>query len=273
MRLNDTQLRYTNPGASEDLVVPINLVAPVSLDAMKANVLKNQQRPVTWIDSIPEHDGVAIICGAGPSLKDCMGDIISLNGEIFASNSAAGYLLSRGIDVDYQVMLDPHPILKTDFAPAKKHLLASIVDPEIFEIATDAVLWHPNTEWIEEVIKPDCPPFTYIGGGVTVTNSALCLAYTMGYRKFHVFGVDSSHKDGKTHVQDVAGLEGFAVLIHENGKEYQTTYDMKQQAVIFMEIYRQLTEIGCTIEVYGEGLLPDMFKANSQRHFCENSTT
>jgi hypothetical protein len=222
----------------------------------------NQQRDIPWLKECAEHDGVAIICGAGPSLEDTLDEVRALKGTIFACNSAANYLLDRGFDVDYQAMLDPHPIRDCDFAPTKGHLIASIVDPKMFDRAKNAVLWHPYMDWIEDKLRPDCPEFAYIGGGVTVTNSVLCIAYTMGYREFHIFGMDSSFREEKTHVQEVLDEGAFNVWVTQNGKTYQTAYDMKEQARVFLGMHGHLTSIGCNITVYGSGLLPDMFKAN-----------
>lgn len=262
MRLIDTSFIYSNPGTTQDLVVPVNLVPGVTVEVMKENAEINQKWQIPWVDTCEPHDGAAIICGAGPSLADTLDELRSLKGDIFASNSAAGYLMDQGFEVEYQTMLDPHPMLSLDFAPAKKHLLASIVDTNLFCMAQNPILWHPNTSWIDECIKPDCPPFTFIGGGVTVSNSAMCIAYTMGYREFHVFGMDSSHRDDKSHVREVQSLEPLACTVTENGTDYKTSFDMKAQAVVFMEIHKLLTDAGCSVKVYGSGLLPDMYKAN-----------
>lgn len=262
MRLLDPDLRYTNPGTSADLVLRVELVTPVDDEGMKANVIENQKLDIPWVKECPAHDGVAIICGAGPSLADTIEEIRQIKGDIFASNSANGYLIDRGVPVEYQVMLDPYPVRDGDCYAAKTHLLASIVDPRMFTLAKSPVLWHPSIEWMDALIKPDAPEFCYIGGGITVSNSAVCLAYTMGYRKFHIFGMDSSHREEKTHVEDVFELESFSVLITEGGKDYRTTYDMKQQVVVFLQLHKLLTAAGCDITVHGSGLLPDLFRRN-----------
>ena len=257
MNLADQELRYKNPGTNQDLVIGIKMVSPVSREEMARNLKINQMRDVSWLKECPAHDGVAIICGAGPSIEDTLEEIRGIDGTIFACNSAAHYLLNNGFDVDYQVMLDPYPVREVDYAPAKHHLLASIVDPKMFEMAQDVTLWQPCMDWIEELIRPDCPEFVYIGGGVTVANSAICIAYTMGYRKFHIFGMDSSFRDNKTHVKDVPEFGAFYVRVKENGKEYETAYDMKEQARVFLGMREYLKSIGCIIKVYGSGLLPD----------------
>jgi SAM-dependent methyltransferase len=46
-----------------------------------------------------------------------------------------------------------------------------------------------------------------------------------------------------------------------NGKDYIASLTMKLQAEKFMETSAALKEAGCSISVYGDGLLPDMFNA------------
>jgi hypothetical protein len=263
MNLYETAIRHTNPNTTQDLVIPIDLIPSVDHQTMVNNVLANQDRDVPWLNECQAHNRVAIICGAGPSLADTVDELKAIEGDVFASNSAAKYLIDRGIDVDHQVTLDPNKIILTDFEPrAKSHLLASIVETDLFAMSQNATLWHPNIKWLEDLIKPDCKPFVYIGGGITVTNSAMCIAWTLGYRTFHVFGVDSSFRNGNTHATGAQIIEPYRITVSNNGKNYESSYDMKQQAVVFLEIHKQLSAAGGKIHVYGSGLLPDIFNAN-----------
>lgn len=265
MKLDDTFFQYRNPETTKDLIIPIGMEGTVTLEETKVNVKANILHDVPWLDESPAHDGVAIICGAGPSLADTIDQVKAAQeagGKIFASNSACAYLISQGIKVDYQSILDPHKWMADDLAEADCHLLASFVNPALFKAAKNPVLWHPLTDWIEGYIPEGRSNFTFIGGGITVTNSSLCLAYTMGYREFHVHGMDSSHRAGKKHVAECTEADGLAVIVEEGGKTYATTYDMKQQVVVFRELRKQLIDAGCTVKVFGSGLLPDMFKAN-----------
>ncbi len=261
MRLDDEKLIYRNPGTSQDLVIGVNLYVPVEDHEIRRNFRQNQIHDVPWIDEAEAHGRTAIICGAGPSLRDTLDDLKAIDGDIFASNSACKFLADSGLTVHNQVVLDPHPIALTNFDHrAERHLLASTVDPTFFYLSANAALWHPNLSWLDEELKDGHPQFMYIGGGITVTNSSMCLAYTMGYREFHVFGMDSSYKGQDSHVIAVQELPAFNLIITENGKEYLTAWDLKQQVMIYREIHRQLEGLGCKIKVHGSGLLPDMFK-------------
>lgn len=272
MNLYDTEIRHKNPDTEQELVIPIKLVGPVSIEKYKENFFANIKRDVPWLDESAPTDTPAIICGAAPSLNSSIEDIRRLKdsgAKIYACNSSNKVLIDDGIEVDYQPMLDPLPFMDKYIHPgAKTHLLASYVDPVCFDAAKNIVLWHPSTDWIVEALKDDPRKFMYIGGGVSVAICALCLAYTMGHRELHIFGMDSCfHGDafyakGREISEDEGGI--LYVTVEHEGKTYQTSYDMKQQVVIFIEVAKLLVEAGCKLNVYGEGLLQDVWRSKQK---------
>lgn len=269
MDLYDTAIRHKNPDTNQELIIPIKLVGPVSYDKYKANFLSNIERHVPWLDESPINDIPAIICGAAPSLLNHLDKIKELQGnggKVFGCNSACKTLYDHGVEVDYQPVLDAHECMKNYMhLDAKSHILASYVDTSLFEMSKNAILFHPSIDWIEEHLKDDPRKFMYIGGGVSVTISALCIAYTMGYREIHVFGMDSCFEGDKWY----ANGEGIAkhetnqleVTVDFNDKSYRTTYDMKQQVIVFVDIAKLLLDSGCKLGVHGEGLLQDVWKS------------
>lgn len=261
MRLDETALRYRNKEATQDLILPVELVGTTSLEEAQQNLRANLSHPI-WLNGSEAHDGVAIICGNGPSLADTLDEIRELDGTIYACNDAANMLIDNGIEVDYQVILEAQPRIVDELAPAKRHLLASMCHPSVFARCENATLWHPVSPWVEDEIPDDCQPFMYIGGSSTVSMFTLSIAYTMGYRSLHTFGLDSSHSNGKEHATRNFDTPGrIFVTVEEFGNEYKTTYDMKEQVRVFMVMARQLNELGCKIEVHGSGLLPDVYRS------------
>ncbi len=240
------------------------LVGTVSDDQMKSNVIENMKLAREWLIEKEPHDGVALICGAGPSLLDTLPDIKAKKGTIFASNSAAGFLHNHGIEPDYQVLLDAHIRTLDEIGPAKNHLLASTVSPIAFERLPKAILWHPSTLWIDDFV-PENRDFTFIGGGITVTNSSICIAYTLGFREIHCYGMDSSHRETThaTEQPDIESLMLMSVEVESLGKTYKTTYDLKQQVLVFNELYKLLMEAECKVIVHGSGLLPDLYTSTT----------
>lgn len=262
MKLQDTAFTHRNPQASTELVIPIGLVPTVGQEQSLQNVKDNCKRDIEWLCEQPAHEKEAVICGAAPSLKQFYPDIYykqSAGAVVFGCNSAAKHLACADIKSDYQVLLDPLESVADEFYPAKKHLLASIVSPSVFDMAADPVLWHPCIDWVAEYADGFERDFSYIGGGVTVTMSALCIAYTMGFRKIHLYGVDSSFSRNSFYVDKAGCGDGrLLVTVEAKGQTYKTTYDMKQQVVVFLELQKMLKANGCEVKVYGNGLLPDM---------------
>lgn len=269
MDLYDTAVRYRNPNTNQDLVLPVRLVGPVSYEKYKENFLSNIQHDLPWLDESPVHDAPAIICGAAPSLiknLDKIRELKERGGKVFGCNSACKTLADNGIEVDYQPVLDAHECMANYMhLDAKCHILASYVDTKLFDMSKNVIVFHPSIDWIEEHLKDDPRKFMYIGGGISVTISALCIAYTMGYREIHVFGMDSCF-DGDAFYANGKGIakdetNQLEVTIDFNGKSYRTTYDMKQQVIVFIEVAKLLLESGCKLGVYGQGLLQDVWKS------------
>lgn len=270
MQLQDTSYRIMNPGASQELVIPITLLPPISGDKYKSNLEKNIVLDIPWLDESPVNDRPAVVCGAAPSMRKYTDTIkeISTKGAVFACNSAAKYLIDHGIEVDFQPMLDPHPIMiESMHSGAKSHLLASYVDPALFKVANNPVIWHPCEEWVEERLKDEQRSFTYIGVGISVAISTLCIAYTMGHREIHVFGMDSCFEGDAFYANGKGAVTGetapLYVDVEFNGKTYKTTYDMKQQVLVFVEIAKLLLKHGVQLKVYGDGLLQDVWRSSN----------
>jgi len=261
LEINDDSLRYQNPEAKGELRIPFSFVGTVSFEQAEANVKANMKHPF-WLNVVPEHDGVAVLCGNAPSLSDTLDEIRQLGGTIFAGNDAANLLIENGVDVDYQVMLDPHYRAVNELADAKNHLFASAVDPVLFNMKPDAVLWHTHSEdrWIDKLIPKDHPPFTYIGGSCSVSVYAMSIAYTLGFREIHMFGVDSSYKGGQTHakgaITDELGVINVKVKVGDS--VFETNTGLKEQARHIVQMIDLFEKNNCKVYVHGSGLLPSL---------------
>ena len=78
---------------------------------------------------------------------------------------------------------------------------------------------------------------------------------------FHIFGADSSYaNDGNTHVNgSLVPEKDMEIWVgnHEGNKRFRTTPEWCAQVEEFKAIYPYFYNyIGCSIEVYGDGLLP-----------------
>jgi hypothetical protein len=232
-----------------------------------ALVLDNSKRIKKWVKTEPAHDGIAILCGGGPSLADTLREIREIKGKVFALNGAASYLDKNGIAPDFQVIMDAKPETASLVGPAKRHLFASQVDPECFNRVPTATLWHATYGNLKVDEQPGFPKhdddYCLIGAAVSAGNTALVLLYALGYRTIHVFGMDSSRRWADAgHAYRQAMNDGEPCTVVEyGGKEYICSVPMAMQAKHFVSRAAQLRDAGVSIHVHGSGLLPDM--ANS----------
>lgn len=264
----DFVMRHRNEGASEDLVVPVHLTCNTPDEILHANIRANSCPNKQWVGTSEPHEGIAVICGGGPSLEEDLGLIDALHAQgakIFALNGAAGYLASKGIWADYQVIVDAREETKDLIGPAKKHLFASQVHPFLFKRVPDAELFHvnPHADFNDflEIIPAYPREYVLVGSHGSVGNVTLALAFAMGYRDLQCFGFDSSHKAdaGHAYEQPMNALEPMT-RTEFNGKTYLSTFTMRSQANVFPRLAGDLIDLGCKITVHGYGLLPDRWK-------------
>ena len=247
------------------LTLNVHLICNTSDDDIYSNIRANSRLPGKWVQYVEPHDGVAILCGSGPSLADTLDEIrskVAAGGKVFAMNGAAKFLAEHGIMPDYQVMIDAREATADLIGPAKEHLFASQVHPECFKRMPKARLWHLQVETIDDLLPEYSHGYCLIGGAASVGNTATCLAYAMGYRNLQIYGYDSSHRDGEGHAFHQKMNEGDpCAAVTLNGKDYIASFTMKMQAEKFQDTSKALIEAGTHIEVHGSGLLPDMFNA------------
>ncbi len=264
---SNLQVKHWNPGATMPLVLPVQLVCNTPEEVVNDNIRENSRRPNKWLCAQPAHDRVAVICGSGPSLADEVDAIRrrldTEDAALFALNGAATFLRDRVAYPDFQIILDAQPKTAELIGPARQHLLASQVHPDCFKWAPQAILWHLQVEGIDDLLPTDLhvgEPYALIGAASSVGTTALVVAYALGYRTMHVYGCDSSHRDGESHVvrQPMNDGEPYCSVAF-NGKEYRTSLTMKLQAERFPTTARLLEREGCKIHVHGSGLLPDIW--------------
>lgn len=257
------QIKHQNPGATMPLILPVQVICNTSDDEIYGNIRENSHNHGNWVNVSAPHDGIAILCGSGPSLADTLQEIRAkkeAGGKVFAMNGAAKFLADHGIIPDYQVIIDAREQTADLVGPAKHHLFASQVHPECFRRVPTAQLWHLQVGNIENEFPEYTDAYCLIGGAASVGNTATCLAYAMGYRNLQIYGYDSSNRDGAGHAFRQPMNDGDPCAhVMFNGKEYIASLTMKLQAEKFQETSRALQESGCHIEVHGSGLLPDMW--------------
>ena len=257
------QMRYQNPHASSPLYVPVLVVCNTSDEDLERNIRHNSALNRPWIAAAEPHDGVAVMVGGGASVAEHLDEIASLRGTIFAMNAASRYLRGNGIPVDYQVICDAKPETASLVDPAAQaHLFASQVHPDTMA-KVPAKVWHleiGNIEAFFPEARRKRGGYALLGGGASVGNSALCLAYAMGFRTFYIFGYDSCHRGERSHAYDQP-MNRFipTVDVEWGGRIFHASVAMKAQAEKFQVTGQALQQAGCTLHVRGDGLLQAMW--------------
>lgn len=244
-------------------IFDLELVCNIAEDKLIENIEYAISLDIPWITQEEPHDDVAIILGGGPSINDEFSSLsahIKGGAKVFTVNGTHAWARHHDISPNFHVFLDARPE-NIQFLPDEpvKLYLSSQCSKEIFDQAKgDVHLYHPMIEGIADIIGEDTRPQCFIGG-TTVGLKALCLAYTLGYRKMHLFGMDSCYVDGKHHAYSQALNDNEKVIDFEvGGRKFKAAAWMAGQANEFRILAAELVSLGCEISIHGDGLLQQM---------------
>lgn len=227
------------------------------------------RKGIRWFQPAAAHDRAALICGGAPSLGGDLDLIAALHGDIFAFNNVPRFLVDRGVNPDFHVMLDAYETTPDYVHPEIKmtRYYASQCLPQVLEMAgDDLICWHAASDCLSPFGELQSP---MVGGGSTAAMRGLVLAYGLGYRTFHIFGLDSSFSDGKQFAyEQLPHLELIDVICGD--ETFQSSPQLVGQAEDFKRTAFDLVNVGCEITVYGGGLLKAVAdKMIQQRSFDE----
>lgn len=162
-------------------------VRPVSDAAHTANVRAAARLPRFLKGSVDGSRPLALV-GGGPSVADQLDTLRGWPGDIWAINWTCAWLSDNGIAAK-MVTLDASIKSVPRAALCQGALIASCCQPSLLAEYADVGVYD---------LAEDAP------GGVDGGSSTACrapvLAFQMGYREVHLFGVEGSFPDGQTHV-------------------------------------------------------------------------
>lgn len=271
---------------------PLSLACNTGDEGLFSNIRSSTRRGLTAVRPCKESPQVALICGGGPSLGGSLENIRQLQVEgakIYALNNSAKFLTDHGIEVDAQIIVDSRPLnaqfvahrtaselylasqchpetyaqaLKSGYRVKVYHGAINGILPNIHKSLWQTALWalykRFRRPWLANLSRvPEL-----IGGGTTVGLTGLCLVHTLGHRKIHLFGYDSSHAEGKSHAyrQDANSGDEIVQCVVDS-KVFDCSTTMAGQSSQFKDISEMLASHGAKIEVHGEGLLPTIWRA------------
>lgn len=253
-------------GKQDGVLAPLVLKSEICATPESVEFNLNQSLGGEYVSFLPmiqpEHEKTVSIVGSAPSLQWTYEDI---EGDVLACNAAHDFLIDRNIEPTFEMLWDADPVITKFFTPRKGviYLVASRCHPGVFEKlhGYDVRVWHAGgDECLERLLVNKNRMEPIINGGSAAVVRAMFLAYAMGYRKMHLFGVDSSY-EGMTHFQkSVVPEEELEVVCL--GQWFKTTPWLAMQAEDFKIIAPALREGGAEIIVHGTGLVPTIAREN-----------
>lgn len=214
--------------------------------------------------SIVLDEEIAIVC-YGPSLNKTWHEIKNFK-KIITCSGAHKFLLDRGIVPTWHVDLDPreHKVkMLGQPHPEVEYLMASTCHPSMWDLLEGhkVKLWHIYSNEDNRKVALNYPRGDWIlTGGNNVGLRCLVIARLMGYRKFHVFGMDCSFpKDSKHHADVHLNAYPKIFEVPYQGKMYYCEPVMIDYARQFFHEMNQLPDV--RVLLHGEGLLQHMVHA------------
>lgn len=228
---------------------PYELQCNASDEVIERNTRINCAREVPrYQPAEAPHDDLVVIVGGGPSLAETweqIRDRQDMGQKVWALNNSYIWLKERGIQPDAQVILDSRPENAEFLHPDPKvtYYLSQACDPSLFDKlkGCNVVMYHGRVD----------------GTGYTVGIKALYLAANLGFRKFALFGFDSSYREDAHHAfpQALNDNENRIEVVFE-GVKYSCAPWMAIQAEEFRQVAISFSEQGAIIVVAGDGLIP-----------------
>ena len=288
------------PLPEEILNVPI-VVHPrdcVDKEYIQANIKENMNliNKDKFLGKCRPNEGDVIVISGGHSTDySKVRELLKENPEskIICVKHSYPHLLANGIKPWACVVLDPrsiegestHGIIRKDLFktvdPSTKFFVASMTDPSVtkylIEKKANIYGWHAFTESLrneserEQEIKnqkitvmedlgiPEGA--TLITGGTCAAMRVLGIMHTMGFRKFHLFGFDSSLKDEPTEEQrkETTGAEDEEpkpkyLQVNVRGENFWTTGELLAMAQDCERVFNDAS-MNLNINLHGENTL------------------
>lgn len=240
---------------------------PISPEEMVENMRSALARGLPELKLFRPHGETLAIAAGGPSLQDTYE---KLEGHVAAANGSLAFLLGKGLVPHFCGVLDANPhmagVVVAD--PRVNYLIASNCHPSLFDklLASGCKvwLWHATgrslgTMEADEVLRKSRPDtWLSIFGGSTIGLRLVNIGYALGYRRFHLHGMDSSFRGDTTHAYPDRRTGEWAQQSSIEVDGYRTSLNFLQQVGDFALLLSRMAKPDTDpveFEVFGDGLL------------------
>ncbi len=264
-------IAHTSAGGMEILVKTKNCVPEENI---LANVHYSSTLLKDWLVECRIHDGVAVFCSGGPSLKDYYETVRELakkpNHYVVCVKSAHDDLIAQGIIPWACVLLDPRAHVQ-DFIenphPEIRYLVASMCHPTTVDrlIEKKAKVWGYHAQvgaGEHDVVAQRLGDGHFlIPGGCSAAMRGISILHTVGFRRFDLYGYDccyTNEKDIDFTTLDKRGQPKY-VRVTVNGKEFITDHEKIAQCQDIVKVLEMPYMID--IDVHGPGMVPHIWNS------------
>lgn len=216
---------------------------------------------IPFQEIIGTESGAVSVVGSGPSLKETWMKLRDFDGDIVACNASFQFLLDKGMVPKYMMCFDADPLMLEFITPHPEvtYLIGSRCPPKTFEMlkGCKVVVWHAaGDEHIETILNKHGKMEPMISGGTAAITRCMMLVQPLGYDEIHLWGADSSFKNGDTHIRKSTTVENRMTVMVAN-RVFQCAPWMAQQAEDFKMLAPALKRMyGVELVVHGDGLIP-----------------
>lgn len=216
----------------------------------------------------PNQETLCIVAG-GPSLARYLDDLRSSGGVVVTVNGCHDYLLRNGIKPWACVLADSAEDLGGLIAephPDVHYLVASQCHPKTFDRLTGfkVIVWHGAADGADAeavACRELFPGALGINGGSTAALRCIHLGHVMGFRRFRIYGLDSSFLDDDAYHAYPGALDPSppaTVEVNRDGvtRAFKTNMGLVLQVQNYKDIISEPWAKDCEFAVIGDGLLP-----------------
>lgn len=262
--------------------LPQNIKINTSEEKILSNIKENSKFPCNHVRAhmIQDDVEIQILCG-GPSLNDFKDEIIEnhKNGmKTITVNGTYNWAQDNGITNVNQCMIDARPFNKRFCEPPRDdcyYFIASQCDPSVFEMLPHdrTFFWHATgSPEAVDVVSENYPEYIIAGGGSTVALRAICLMRVLGFKKMHLYGMDSCCVDGDHHAysQPENDYKVMNIPVTVGGRTFDCQPWMVYQAQDMVDMIKTIGD-EFMLDVKGDGLIAHILKTGADMPEIEDS--
>jgi uncharacterized Rossmann fold enzyme len=260
-------LSHKDEGVGSPTPFNFVLVPTHTPEQLLENVRSSLARGLEEVTQCEAHEEVMSIAGGGPSLADTWKELQGNGSYVAAVNGSLAYLLDKNVIPELCGVCDPSEHMKdiVEAVDGVTYFIASHVHPSVFDKLIEqrcrVFLWHCHpVEGLDALLDGHYQEgWTQISGGCTMGLRWINLGYHIGFRDFHLHGMDSSFRDKSSH----------AYADHQDQKNW-ITFDGFPTRINFIgqvaDFERLLEEIKkpdiepIALTVHGDGLLQTRYR-------------